>query len=1070
MDSQKALAVFTALDNGRKLPWKGEADLRQDWVQHLSAATGVRINVEHNKLDASAGHVIIEFKALGYFKGSKRSASFIEATEQRLKPYILRTAQATGIPKEDFIGIAIDGNHICFAQMTDKGLETQHLLPFSPYSVGLVLQAILTDTRRAIAADHLLADFGHGAPAARTLMQALSDALATELKAKGNSKIKMLFAEWRTLFGQVADMSDSQASAISSGLGFNWTGNKPDAMSGQLFVVHTYNSLLIKLLAAEIVSAHGLTAIKQPAQAMSAEPSDSRLLDLLLQDIEKGVIFSQAGIQGFVEEAIFGWYIDAGRDPAYQAQVIPALRGILAALSLYRTDRLSHTRDVLRDLYQGLVPGKLRQSLGEFYTPDWLVETTVDKAAPSGTWLLKRVLDPTCGSGAFLLEILRRKKLEAAAQGWDADKTLKNLCSTVWGFDLNPLAVQTARVNFLMEIAGLMQSAGSSHIEIPVLLADAIYSPARSPKAGEDIVEYRIGSDVARLVIQLPATLAFDRIRLDRIFAHMGDAVDNNTDYAPMQKAMVAAGLVSAAEIKEWNKPLKATYEQVLALHRQNWNGIWFRIVRNYFWSATAGEFDVVVGNPPWVRWSKLPTAYRDRVKPTCESYDIFSSNKRHGGNELDISAMITFTVADKWLKQGGALSFVITGTLFKNPSSEGFRRLILPASTKGPLYLAPAGVDDLKALKPFADASNHTTIVTLTKTNKPAAYPVPYRVWSAKAGQIRAIDPAADLSAVLSRVSIAPMEATPVGGPGSPWAVLKAGRFAQLEHLAGTCDWVAGRKGITTDLNGVYFVPATAARQKGMVMIESRPEAGRKDIGPARNALVENDLLYPLIKGAGDFEPCYLRLANPAQGQDYYTFVPNRGISDSDYAAAQAAVDSLPSTKAWFRHYSALLDARSTYKRQMVGAPNFAVYNVGPYTFQQWKVIWPEMSTKFFAAVAGSAAVPSAGQRPYVPDHKVYFAAFDDKETAHFLCGLLNTDMVREWIESHNVSIQVGDIFKHLSLPAYDPNDAAHVALAALVEKAHQEHNPVLRAKLVKQVCVDGDAVLTAWIAAGCP
>jgi len=44
-----------------------------------------------------------------------------------------------------------------------------------------------------------------------------------------------------------------------------------------------------------------------------------------------------------------------------------ALRGLLAALSMYRTDHLHRTRDVLRDLYQGLVPGKLRQSLGEFY-------------------------------------------------------------------------------------------------------------------------------------------------------------------------------------------------------------------------------------------------------------------------------------------------------------------------------------------------------------------------------------------------------------------------------------------------------------------------------------------------------------------------------------------------------------------------------------------------------------------------------------------------------------------------------------------------------------------------------
>ncbi|WP_198264722.1 hypothetical protein [sulfur-oxidizing endosymbiont of Gigantopelta aegis] len=49
--------------------------------------------------------------------------------------------------------------------------------------------------------------------------------------------------------------------------------------------------------------------------------------------------------------------------------------------------------------------------------------------------------------------------------------------------------------------------------------------------------------------------------------------------------------------MKEWRSPLKHTYEKILDLHERNWNGIWFRIVRNFFWSAIAGKFDVVVGN-----------------------------------------------------------------------------------------------------------------------------------------------------------------------------------------------------------------------------------------------------------------------------------------------------------------------------------------------------------------------------------------------------------------------------------------------------------------------------------------
>lgn len=228
--------------------------------------------------------------------------------------------------------------------------------------------------------------------------------------------------------------------------------------------------------------------------------------------------------------------------------------------------------------------------------------------------------------------------------------------------------------------------------------------------------------------------------------------------------------------------------------------------------------------------------------------------------------------------------------------------------------------------------------------------------------------------------------------------------------------------------------------------------------------------MLYPLVKGAGDFEACYLRLAAPDRTEPLlYTFVPNTGISKPDYQACETRLNSvaLKKTKAWFKQFDALLDARSTYRRQMLpaGAPNQAVYNVGDYSFQKWKVIWPEMSTRFYAAVAGSANVPLAGVRPYVPDHKVYFAAFDDKITAHYLCGLLNASIIREWIEGHTVSIQVGDVFKHLNVPAYDPLNPAHGALAVLVEQAHAEHDDKLRSVILQAIEIAALGILMAWM-----
>jgi hypothetical protein len=782
MNSTKV--AFDHITIKRNRPWKNEEEVRLAWVAGLEAAIGIHFDAERARKDSSYNNVIIEFKAPGFFKGSKASPKFKEATNKRLLPYIQREATKSGIPTEDYIGIAIDGDHVCFAQVRNEVIHSQHLVPFSEYAVALVIAAIKADTRRAITVDNLLADFGHRSVNAHALMQAMGDALAAELAANGNSKIKMLFEEWRALYGQVADMSVLQADAINGEMGFAWNGQANQAMAGRLFVIHSYNSLLIKLLAAEIISAHGLTATEQPAQAMSALLDNTALLDALDQDIEHAGIFAQAGIHGFVEEAIFSWYLDVARNTAHAQALLPALRGVLMSLSMYRTDRMTHTRDVLRDLYQGLVPGRLRQSLGEFYTPDWLVDFTVDKAQ-QGAWLGKRILDPTCGSGAFLVTVIRRIRDEATKAGWDTGLIVQHLCTSVWGFDLNPLAVQTARVNFLMEIAELLRVAPGQTLEIPVLLADAIYSPASNPENGQDVVKYQIGSQVAGLDITLPSALAFDRVRLDQVFAQMGEDVESDLVYEEAETRLLAANLLNSTEADDWHPPLKHTYDQILALHRQQWNGIWFRVVRNFFWSATAGHFDCIVGNPPWVRWSKLPDAYRERVKPTCERYGIFSKNKRHGGNELDISAMITYTTSDKWLKEGGRLAFVITGTIFKNPSSAGFRHFKLEPSNAKSLHLAPISVDDMKALKPFNDAANHTVVAIFDKTKKPGTYPVPYRLWDSAPGFTKAIPANLTLSAVMKRVSITTKEAAPVDGKGSPWAVLTKGRFKTLKALS---------------------------------------------------------------------------------------------------------------------------------------------------------------------------------------------------------------------------------------------------------------------------------------------
>lgn len=1035
--------------------WANEEEVRKGWLKHIENSLGITFHAERGRNDASYNQVIIEFKDRGLFKASTTSVAFKEAIFDRLDKYIRRRAKAEGIPEEDYIGIAIDGMHVCFAFMKVGKITHRNLLPFNEASVELVAQACFDSKRRAVTSENLVEDFGHKGEIGHATMAALVAILERQLTTAGNNKIKLLFAEWRTLFGQVADLSKAQADEIRKHIPFSPKLPIPDMVAASLFVIHTYNAFVMKLLAAEIVAQYGLTAFPDFCEHLLGH-EDAKLLHALDVEVEGGAFFEAARIKGFVEEAVFSWYVDGSIPNKERAVLCAAIRSLLTQLALYRMDDLTaaRSRDVLKTFYQALVPEVLRKALGEFYTPDWLVDVACDRAEVED-WSTARVLDPTCGSGSFLLETIRRKRGLAEKAGLSPADTLAGLLDQVWGFDLNPLAVQAARVNFLIAVADLVAAVGAE-VELPVLLADAVYSPAQAPAKGDDYVEYGIGSAQANLNIRLPAALAFDRVRLDAAFVVMHAAVQEETDYSIVEKQLIEKGLMAKAEAKEWREALASTYNQILELHRQAWNGIWFRVVRNFFWSAVAGEFDVIVGNPPWVRWSNLPEEYRDRIKPTCERYTIFSETPYHGGNELDISGMITYTVADKWLKKGGALVFVITQTHFQSPSSQGFRSFRIDNKSN----LIPEQVDDLKLLKPFPKVANKTAIVRMRKVGSKTltAYPVPYTVWEKSTGQSGSIPEHATKAAVLARVDQKQWEATPVSGGNSPWAVLPPGRFQDMANIQGESDWIAGRKGITTDLNGVYMVRILAENPKtGLVQVETRPEAGKTDIGPARKFWIEPSLLYPLLKGAADFSACHVHVS-----EQLYVLTPNKGINKSDYAAADKALGQLPQTKKYFDHFKALLARRSTYRLRQKGAPSYVVYNAGSYTFAPYKVVWAELSTTFEAAVVTEADVPLIGKRPFVPDHKVYFADFTDEDEAYFVAGTLNSTLIQEYIESHTIQIQVSNIFKHLSIPKYDPTDKDHRKLVQATKDAHSAKSAKARQALLAEIDKIADRVLT--------
>ena len=389
------------------------------------------------------------------------------------------------------------------------------------------------------------------------------------------------------------------------------------------------------------------------------------------------------------------------------------------------------------------------------------------------------------------------------------------------------------------------------------------------------------------------------------------------------------------------------------------------------------GEARFVVGNPPWVRWSALPPAYAARVK----ALGAVGRDRWVGGIEPDVATVITQHAVRSLLAPGGTLAFVITGTVFANESSEHFRRF------EGAKVLL---VEDYAAVRPFAEAT-HATLLVLRK-GEPTTYPVPYRVHR--------------------RDGVAELLAAPVPGTDAgPWLKGTAQQHATWRRIFGRGTYRA-RKGVTTDLNGAFFVRAEGNGGE-TVRITNDPALGRKDL-PQVTAEVEAEHVFPLLRGR-DLQT----------GPSLHVLVPQRGMHGDPGLATTA-----PLTYAYLERFRPSLERRSSLRRYQPGKPYWSLWNVGPYTFSPHKVVWREMSGRFEAAYVGPEVV--------VCDHKLYFVPCDSENEGRYLANVLNAPTVTEAVSAYASQLSLGaSVVEYLAIPRYDAANARHREIAEAPDDA---------------------------------
>ena len=136
-------------------------------------------------------------------------------------------------------------------------------------------------------------------------------------------------------------------------------------------------------------------------------------------------------------------------------------------------------------------------------------------------------------------------------------------------------------------------------------------------------------------------------------------------------------------------KLIKKLSEDLVRLHKNKWDGIWIRITTNFMLIARLKKHDLIVGNPPWVKWEHLPAAYTRKIKEFCDIRHIFCNDGgMFGGAQLNLCALISNVAATNWLKDNGILAFLMPDSIMSQNSYEEFRNFYTNFEKKERLYL----------------------------------------------------------------------------------------------------------------------------------------------------------------------------------------------------------------------------------------------------------------------------------------------------------------------------------------------------------------------------------------------
>ena len=970
------------------------------------------------RTDSRIGALVIEYKQPSTLNTSKD----LESAKSQLSVYL--DAISDDIENEA-VGFLTDGIKILeLRSVSGVSIASSAFADLDGDTLSRLVKAIIALDSSALSAKNLIRDFCED-KFEGTVFKVARD-LNEILAYKATIKTEMLRTEWEALF-RLAHEDQSLQQRIQErrrvlGEIFDLTIDEATMEYRALFALHTAYAIILKLIAYRVVSDVKFKSVLQDYKSLTTANSD--IMRSFCATLEDGELFRQIGIINLLEGDFFSWYSD---EKQWNAKISKGIKDVLTTLARYEDVKnvfdSEKAVDLFRSLYEATVPQVIRASFGEFYTPYWLAEQVLQSSRCEKNWT---AIDPCCGSGTFVIAAISKLREEMA--GKKGKVTAASILTRVYGIDLNPLAVLTARIHYFIHIADLIED--SEDIVIPVFLGDASNVPIKQKIDGVDFIQYELKTLKTPLSVSIPLTMAKDTKQFALTMFEFERLVrDAAYDEAKSYLIMQATGGKKLPVVSE---RIGSLADQIIELEQKEWNGIWARIIANFITTACIGPFTNIIGNPPWIDWKSLPAGYREKVKALCVDRGLFSGAGRTGGINLNVCALITHVAAANWLSKGGRLAFLMPKELANQASYEGWRKAV------GGANFSLIELHDWSAAgHPFdpvkedfmtfifeGKASNRETVPVIEfqkKTKRARSH-----LWQSLSEAHTHLAPVTKVAGQI------------ISGSTAYTVAENVKELSKFAKIAGTCAYI-GREGIEFYPQELMLFHYDGAGPKpGTAWVKNIQVTKSKYRIPQQRLVLETKYLFPLAKGPGisafEYDDPGIVVAFP-----YDANRPHAPIGQAELKKHS------PFLLRYYQKYKKQLEGQTAYSDSIRGEGEFyGVARTGPYSFHSCYVAFRD-NTNWCAAVMTTKKMPWGEEKRYLfQNHAVSICEREDGKIisqieAHFVAGIFNTEIVRHFIyaSSDNRSFKIRP---PVHVPIFDRKNARHKEIARLSKLAAQE------------------------------